>query len=83
MAKITPTSKIELSATITFNEQELRALEAITSYGHESFLRVFYTHMGTTYLAPYEKGIIELFESIRNQAPPILNKLKMAQEAFK
>jgi len=82
MAQITQQPKVEVSATMTFNEQELRALDALVGYGHESFLKVFYDHLGKSYMQPYEKGLIELFESIRTKVPPILSRADKARKAF-
>ncbi|KKM65552.1 hypothetical protein LCGC14_1490100 [marine sediment metagenome] len=38
--------------------------------------------MGKAYLQPYEKGLIELFDSIRGEIPPHLNRVDKAREVY-
>lgn len=59
---------IEARATITFNEIELRALEAMTGYGVEPFLKVFYEKLGKHYMRPHEAGLRSIFQTIN---PPV------------
>lgn len=68
MAEYKTTTKIEATATISFNEIELRALDAMTGYGIKSFLKVFYAELGEAYMQPHEAGLISLFETIN---PPV------------
>jgi hypothetical protein len=56
-----PTIKFEINMTLT--ESEARALEALMGYGLDTFIKVFYQHMGKHYLEPHETGLISLFES--------------------
>jgi hypothetical protein len=55
--------KIELSLTLTL--EEARALEKITKYGAKAFLEGYYKQLGKSYLQPHEKGVVSLFESIK------------------
>ncbi|CDN60000.1 hypothetical protein I35_1477 [Burkholderia cenocepacia H111] len=65
-----------------FGESELRALDALTCYGIDSFLEVFYAKLGKAYLQPHEAGLRELFSSINTQVPTILRRADAAREAF-
>lgn len=65
MSKVEITTPVTITATIKLDEAELRALDALVGYGTDSFLKVFYTHMGRAYLEPHEKGLIKLFANIR------------------
>ena len=82
MTKFITTPKIECSATITINEEEMRALEALTGYSDKSFLEWFYNNMGTTYLKPHEAGLLSLFKSVRDEIPYILSKTNKARKVF-
>lgn len=82
MAKIVDHGKVEVTATMTFNEKELQALDALVGYGDDSFLEVFYKHLGKSYMQPHESGLRELFASIRATVPTILSKARKAREAF-
>jgi hypothetical protein len=74
---------VEVTTTLVLNERELRALNALTVYGTESFLGVFYKHLGSVYLKPHEDGLIELFESIKLQTPSIFRRADAARKALK
>lgn len=54
---------VEVSATITLNLVELRALDALTGYGVDKLLAHFYKHMGEAYLKPYEHGLRSFLEA--------------------
>lgn len=75
--------KVEVTTTLVLNERELRALDALTLYGTQSFLEVFYKHLGSAYLKPYEAGLVELFESISVQTPAIFRRADAARAALK
>jgi len=64
------------------SEIEARALDALAGYGTDAFLECFYKHMGKAYLQPYEKGLIELFDSIRGEIPPHLNRVDKARKVY-
>lgn len=63
MAKLIQRPVIEAHATITLNEAEMGALDALAGYGTDTFLRVFYKEMGKSYLEPHEAGLRSLFEA--------------------
>lgn len=75
MAKITTHPQITLEITFTVNEQEARALDGLTGYNMDEFLKFFYEHMGSHYLKPHEEGLRTFFESIREIVRPELAKV--------
>jgi hypothetical protein len=82
MAEIVQKPKVEVSATMQFNEEELRALDALVGYGTDAFLKVFYEKMGKAYMQPHEVGLRTMFESIRQTVPGILRRPDDARRVF-
>ena len=82
MAKITQLPEIRATATLHLDEDELGALDALAGYGTDNFLQIFYQHMGTHYLKPYERGLRSLFASVRSQVPTILSRARDARAVF-
>ena len=80
--RIKSSGKLEANFTITLSEVEARALVEMTTYGHEPFLKGFYTKLGKSYLQPYEAGIISLFSTIKKELPPHLSRVDDAKKAF-
>lgn len=74
--------QISVQATMTLNESEMAALDAIAGYGADNFLAFFYEHLGTSYLEPHEAGLRSLFKEARNVIPGILNRRDAARKAF-
>lgn len=74
MAEIVQKPRVEVSATMQFNEAELRALDALVGYGADAFLKVFYEKLGKAYMQPHEAGLRTLFESVRQTVPGILRR---------
>lgn len=73
--KIKSTSQFEVQIILQLTEKEARALEAITLYGTEEFLKCFYEHMGKHCLQPHESGLESLFDVIKNELPKHLKKI--------
>ena len=71
--------KVVAKATLELNESEIAALDALVGYGIEGFLKVFYEHMGKSYLQPHENGLRGLFEKISATCPPALAKVHAAR----
>ncbi|PDS97542.1 hypothetical protein CO659_12840 [Rhizobium sp. S9] len=82
MATIANKVTVGFSSTLTLNEQELRALEAIVGYGYESFITCFKKHMGEAYIRGYEGGAESLFQAIRRDVMPALRKIDTARKAI-
>lgn len=82
MAKIKQRGTVTVVGDFTFNEAELRALNALVGYGEDAFLKVFYEYLGTTYMKPHEQGLRSVFKSIKEEVPMILAKLASAREHY-
>ena len=82
MAKIAQRPKVELELVIVLDEEETRALDALVGYGDDAFIAAFKEKLGKAYLDDHEDGLRRFFQSIRQNVPPILERLKKAKEAF-
>lgn len=82
MAAVKGKISVEFSSTITLNEVELRALDAITGYGFNSFIECFKKHMGESYIRGYEGGAESLFTAIRRDVSPALHQIDTARKAL-
>lgn len=82
MARIIGRAELTATATLQLTEPELRALEALVGYGFEPFVKVFYEKMGEAYMKPHADGLRLLFESVREQVPPILARVRDARLVF-
>ncbi len=83
MAKVIQQSDVQLSVLLKLSEPEARALDALVGYGFDSFIKVFYEHLGKHYMEPHEAGLRSLFESVRKEIPPVLGRADKARLAFK
>lgn len=82
MAKLQVKPAIEVTLTLSLSEQEARALEAVAGYGTEAFLKVFYEHMGKSYLQPHEEGLRSLFESSMRILPLWFQRIDDTRKEF-
>lgn len=83
MAEITQRPPvINLEITLKISEPEARALLALTVYGTDSFLEMFYKYLGKSELSPYEQGLKTFFSTYKELCPPILKRLNTAREVF-
>lgn len=82
MAEFNRRGKLEISATLTLGESELRALDALVGYGIKPFLEVFYAKLGRAYLEPHERGLCDLFKTIGATVPGVLHEVDDARRVF-
>ncbi len=75
MSKITTRSELVFKVTVTLNEGEVRALDAMVGYGIEPFLKVFYEKLGRHYMQPYEANLRELFKRIKSDVCPEIHHI--------
>lgn len=80
MAKIIGEPRVEMKITMTLSEAEAGALDALTGYGIDSFLKVFYEHMGKAYLQKYEAGLRSLFDSVQRGEASVRSFLQTAKD---
>jgi hypothetical protein len=59
------TTKVEATAVLELNEDEIAAIDALTGYGVGSFLDTFYTKLGKAYMEPHEAGLRSFFEGVK------------------
>lgn len=79
-SKIKSNSNYSVEINLTLTESEARALSVLPSYGTKNFLDFFYIKLGRHYLEPHEKGLISLFETIKNELPKHLSKVDEVRE---
>jgi hypothetical protein len=79
MAELISTPRLSLNVQFELNHAEAAALDAIAGYGVEEFVKVFYGHLGKAYLQPHEHGLRSLFNSVRKQLPPIVERYENAR----
>jgi len=80
--KIHPKLTMNFEMWFRVNETEARALHALTLYGTDVFLKMFYERLGSS-LEPHEAGLRTLFEAIKEQLPPILTKVGELEDEAK
>jgi len=79
MATISSKLEIELTVNLTLSEIEARALQAMTVYGVDSFLKGYYKQLGKHHIKPYEEGFRILFPSINKQLSSHFDKVDKAR----
>jgi hypothetical protein len=67
--------RLQFTSTLTLNEAEIRALDALVGYGDDAFLKAFKEKLGTTYIRNYERGLRSAFEAIRRDILPALRDI--------
>lgn len=82
MAQITQKPKVEVLTQFIITEEELRALDALSGYGDDAFIKHFYDHLGKAYMAKHEVGLRTFLKSIRELAPSIIARTDAARKAF-
>lgn len=82
MAKMIERPTIDAKYVLEINADEAGALDAISGYGVDQFLKVFYEHMGESYLKRHEAGFRSLLETVRGMLPGSLERLHAARQVF-
>jgi len=80
--KIKSASEFSAKVFIELTEVEARALEAIAGYSVKDFLRIFYEHLGKSYLQPHEKGVASLFSTIKGEIPKHLSRIDKTRKIW-
>lgn len=75
--------RLTVEAHLILTESELRALDALAGYGEETFLEVFYKHLGKNYLKPHENGLRSLFKKVKKEVKIPLNQVDQARKLLK
>lgn len=82
MVDISIETSVSITATLTLNEGQLRALDALAGYGDEAFLKAFYVKLGKHYMQPFERDLRELFALVRSDVGPAIKGIKEARKAM-
>lgn len=80
--KIKSGASMEFQVILRLTEIEARALEGLTGYSMDDFIKVFYEKLGKHYLGPHEKGLRSLFKTIREEIPSHLSRFDEARKIF-
>ena len=67
--------RVTYSVTIELSEAEARALDGLTGYNADEFLKLFYDGMGKAYLLPHELGFKSLYKAVVAQIRPQLERV--------
>jgi len=81
MAKIEGRAQLQATITLGLSEAEAAALDALSAYGIDPFLQVFYDHLGRSCLQPHEAGLRSLFNSM-GDVRVFLGRAKEARRVF-
>jgi hypothetical protein len=73
------TATIAFSSTLTLNESEIRAFDALVGYGDDAFIEAFKEKLGETYIRKHEAGLKSVFAAIRAQVLPALADIDQAR----
>jgi len=74
--KIKSEVQLETKIILEISLREAEALHALTGYGAQSLLDLFYTHLGEHYLKPYHKEALTLLEEFRTGLPVKIKELE-------
>jgi hypothetical protein len=73
-------TEVNITASITFTEGQLAALEAMAGYGSDAFLRAFYVKLGKHYMKPFERDLRDLFDKIKTDIKPALKEVRQVRK---
>lgn len=68
-AEIKASLELEMKVQLELTLSEARALNEMVKYGSKAFLEGYYKQLGKSYLQPYEKGVVSLFETVKENLP--------------
>ena len=73
------TATISFGTTITLNETEIRALDALVGYGDDAFIKAFKEKLGESYIRNNTAGLKSLFKAVREQVIPAMHDIETAR----
>lgn len=79
MAQVRNTLIVTVTATLTLDEAEIRAFDALVGYGDDAFLKAFEEKLGKAYIENHRDGLRSAFSAIRTQILPALSKVDRAR----
>ena len=75
-------ANVEFKVDLRLTEVEARALDGLTRYGFEAFLKVFKEKLGTAYIRDHEAGLKSFFDTVRSDIIPALHDVDEAKRAI-
>lgn len=82
MAKFITKPNMTFEIVLKIDEKEAGALNALTDFGTDQFLNVFYKYLGEYNLKGYEDGLRSLFDEIQQSLPSQLEKIDKVKKTF-
>lgn len=82
MAKLIGNAVLNVKATFELDEEELRAMEALSGYGNDAFIKVFYQHLGEAYMKKHEDGLRRVLDMFCKTTPSVLHMVDKARRAL-
>lgn len=73
---------LDVTITLKLSGAEAAALNEMTGYGIDAFLKGYYKYLGSHYMKPFEPGLRSLFQTIKKSLPYELRKLQAYQDAL-
>lgn len=67
----------------TVDEDEIRALDALTGYSDDAFIKHFKEQLGTAYIQDHEAGLRKFFQTIRSIASSEISIIDRARHDLK
>ena len=77
---ISPNVKINCKIVFEINEEEARALEALSGYGEDAFIEAFYEKLGKHYMLSHEAALRSFLKGIRETFPNILSDMNSLRD---
>lgn len=82
MAKLALRPTVSMELVVTLDEEEVRALDGLTGYGDDAFIKHFKESLGAHYIRDHEQGLRRFFKTIREIVPGYLNQVDKARDVF-
>lgn len=82
MAQLIERPIITLVVDFRITEIEARALDALAGYGDDAFIKVFYEHLGKSYMRDHEAGLRQFLKTVREFMPSVLYRTDEARKVF-
>jgi len=79
---------LTISVAFEVDEDEARALDALSGYGDDAFIEAFYEKLGLAYMKDHEQGLRRFLKTVRSAINPALAQIDdarrlLAQDAAK
>ena len=79
MAKANGKPVVTVTVAFEIDEEEARALDALSGYGDEAFVKAFYEKLGQAYMRDHEQGLRRFLKTIRDVVTPAMSQADKAR----